>query len=142
MNRAVFLDLNGTLVLPIKVENLGELTLVSGGGEAVARLCQAGFICPVVTVQSGIAKGVFSELEFVNWFNEFPRKWKLTGHDSKGLMFVRTGLAIRVGAKSRIYCCTNKRLQITKSILNNPLSSVIAHPMSARRIASEVKVAW
>src|SRR4030095_15714825 len=74
MNRAVFFDLNGTLVLPIKFGSLSELELIPGAGEAVARLCQAGFICPVVTVQSGIAKGVFSQHEFLNWFGHFMLK--------------------------------------------------------------------
>lgn len=56
MKRAVFLDLNGTLALPVTVEKLGELRPVPGAAEAVARLCRAGFVCPVVTIQSRIAK--------------------------------------------------------------------------------------
>jgi D-glycero-D-manno-heptose 1,7-bisphosphate phosphatase len=72
MNRkAVFLDLNGTLVLPLKQERLADLYPVPGAVEAVARLVSAGFVCPVITVQSGIAKGLFSAAEFVDWFREF-----------------------------------------------------------------------
>ena len=56
----VFLDLNGTLVEPLKQERLDELTLIPGVAEAVARLTAAGFVCPVVTVQSRIAKGLFT----------------------------------------------------------------------------------
>ena len=69
-HRAAFLDLNGTLVMPIKQESLSELTLIEG---AVARLSRAGFVCPVVTIQSRIAKGLFSAEEFRVWFQEFAR---------------------------------------------------------------------
>jgi histidinol phosphatase-like enzyme len=50
MRRAVFLDLNGTLVLPLKQQRLTDLTAIPGAVEAVARLTDAGFVCPVVTV--------------------------------------------------------------------------------------------
>ena len=66
--RAVFLDLNGTLVMPIIVEHLHELTLIDGAATAVARLSADGFLCPVVTIQSRIAKGLFSTEEFNCWF--------------------------------------------------------------------------
>ncbi len=64
MNRAVFLDLHGTLVLPLAVDRLGALRVIAGVPQAVAKLCDAGFLCPVVTVQSRIAKGTFPEIEF------------------------------------------------------------------------------
>ena len=69
--KAVFLDLNGTLVLPLKQERLSDLYPVPGAVEAVARLASAGFVCPVITVQSRIAKGLFSATQFVDWFREF-----------------------------------------------------------------------
>jgi D-glycero-D-manno-heptose 1,7-bisphosphate phosphatase len=72
MNRkAVFLDLNGTLVLPLKQERLLDLYPVPDAVEAVARLVAAGFVCPVITVQSRIAKGLFTTAEFLDWFREF-----------------------------------------------------------------------
>jgi D-glycero-D-manno-heptose 1,7-bisphosphate phosphatase len=69
--RGVFLDLNGTLVEPLKQERLDELTLIPGVAEALARLTAAGFVCPVVTVQSRIAKGLFSMADFQTWFAAF-----------------------------------------------------------------------
>lgn len=69
--RGVFLDLNGTLVEPLKQERLDELTLIPGVAQAIAKLSAAGFICPVVTVQSRIAKGLFSLADFQNWFATF-----------------------------------------------------------------------
>lgn len=75
--RAVFLDLNGTLVMPIKVNLLSDLKLIPGVDEAVKRFINAGFLCPVVTVQSRIEKGLFSESEFRSWFKDFFDHLKL-----------------------------------------------------------------
>jgi D-glycero-D-manno-heptose 1,7-bisphosphate phosphatase len=69
--RGVFLDLNGTLVEPLKQDRLDELTLIPGVVDGIARLTAAGFVCPVVTVQSRIAKGLFSLMEFQAWFETF-----------------------------------------------------------------------
>ena len=70
-HKAAFLDLNGTLVLPVKPERLSDLQPIPGAFDAVARLTRAGFVCPVITVQSRIAKGVFSLSDFVAWFERF-----------------------------------------------------------------------
>jgi D-glycero-D-manno-heptose 1,7-bisphosphate phosphatase len=75
----VFLDLNGTLVVPLKQERLDELTLIPGVVEAVAKLTAAGFVCPVVTVQSRIAKGLFSMADFQTWFATFAASLKAQG---------------------------------------------------------------
>jgi len=48
--RAVFLDLNGTLVEPLKPDRPAGLTLIPNVAQAVARLSAAGFLCPVITV--------------------------------------------------------------------------------------------
>jgi len=77
--KAVFLDLNGTLVLPLKQERLSDLTPIPGAVSAVARLSNAGFVCPVVTVQSRIAKGLFSMDEFLDWFRGFFDDWNARG---------------------------------------------------------------
>jgi len=77
--RGVFLDLNGTLVEPLKQERLDELTLISGTAKAVARLTAAGFVCPVVTVQSRIAKGLFSMADFQTWFAAFAENLEEQG---------------------------------------------------------------
>jgi len=71
MGRGVFLNLNGTLVEPLKPERLDGMRLIPGAVEAVKRLCSAGFICPVITVQRRIAKGLFSLAEFETWFTDF-----------------------------------------------------------------------
>jgi D-glycero-D-manno-heptose 1,7-bisphosphate phosphatase len=70
-NRAVFLDLNGTIVLPLKQQSLDEMTSIPGADLAITRLLGAGFLCPIVTVQARIAKGLFTEAEFRAWFADF-----------------------------------------------------------------------
>jgi len=77
--RGVFLDLNGTLVEPVKPERLDALTLIPGVVTAVARLSAVGFVCPVVTVQSRIAKGLFSIAEFEIWFASLAAGLKAQG---------------------------------------------------------------
>jgi|SRR5437868_4380449 len=82
--RAVFLDLNGTLVLPIKPDSLDDLTLIEGVSEAIARLSRACFLCPVVTIQSRIAKGLFSLDEFLRWFAELSARLRNSGAEIVG----------------------------------------------------------
>jgi D-glycero-D-manno-heptose 1,7-bisphosphate phosphatase len=82
--RAVFLDLNGTLVLPVIPQDLSELTLIDNAGQAVARLNQQGFICPIVTVQSRINKGAFTLGEFQQWFGGFASTLNALGAEVVG----------------------------------------------------------
>lgn len=77
--RGVFLDLGGTLVEPLKPERLEELALIPGVVEAIARLTAAGFVCPVVTVQSRISKGLFSAADFEAWFATFAANLRDAG---------------------------------------------------------------
>ena len=55
----------------MKPERLDEVTLIPGVINGIARLSAAGFVCPVVTVQSRIAKGLWSLPEFEEWFASF-----------------------------------------------------------------------
>lgn len=77
--RGVFLDLNGTLVEPLKQEQLAELALIPVVAAAIRTLSVAGFICPVVTVQSGIAKGLFTMTDFEAWFADLAADLKAQG---------------------------------------------------------------
>jgi histidinol-phosphate phosphatase family protein len=71
MNAAVFLDLNGTLVLPVQVDSPSAYRPVPGAFAAIRVLNRCGFLCPVITVQSRIEKGVFTEAAFRSWFRSF-----------------------------------------------------------------------
>jgi D,D-heptose 1,7-bisphosphate phosphatase len=79
MQKAVFLDLNGTLVLPVKVEMPSEYQPIAGSIESVRLLNEAGFLCPVITVQSGISKGRYTEAKFMDWFADLQRTWAAQG---------------------------------------------------------------
>lgn len=74
MFKAVFLDLNGTLVLPVQVQSPAEYQPIAGSIEAVRILNEAGFLCPVITVQTRIEKGYFTETAFRVWFAEFQHQ--------------------------------------------------------------------
>jgi D-glycero-D-manno-heptose 1,7-bisphosphate phosphatase len=74
-----FFDLNGTLVMPVVVDRLEDLQPIPGAPAAVAHLCARGFRCPVVTIQSRIAKGVFTEPQFLAWFHAFADGFKKQG---------------------------------------------------------------
>ena len=47
------------------------MRLISGADVAINRLLSFGFVCPVVTVQARIEKGLFTEGEFRTWFADF-----------------------------------------------------------------------
>jgi D-glycero-D-manno-heptose 1,7-bisphosphate phosphatase len=66
--KAAFLDLNGTLAMPVQVRHPSEHWIIPGAVDAVQLLNQQGFLCPVVTVQTRIAKGYFSAEDFAAWF--------------------------------------------------------------------------
>jgi D-glycero-D-manno-heptose 1,7-bisphosphate phosphatase len=72
---AVFLDLNGTLVVPVRPSALSEYEAIDCAAEAVSVLSGAGFACPVITVQSKIGKGLFTEREFLSWFESFRARF-------------------------------------------------------------------
>lgn len=61
-NKAVFLDRDGTINVEVGyLSDPDELELIPGAAEAVARLNDAGYIVVVITNQSGVARGYFTE---------------------------------------------------------------------------------
>ncbi len=62
MNQAVFFDRDGTVTEEVGyLTDISKLRLIPGGGPAVRKLNQAGFKVVLVTNQSGVARGYFSE---------------------------------------------------------------------------------
>jgi len=74
MNRAVFLDRDGTVNVEVGyLSDLSQLRLIPGAGEAIKRLNEGGLKVILVTNQSGIARGYFSEA-FVKATHELLEK--------------------------------------------------------------------
>jgi D-glycero-D-manno-heptose 1,7-bisphosphate phosphatase len=64
MKRAVFLDRDGTINEEVGyLRNLSDLRLIPGSAAAIRRLNDAGLKVVLVTNQSGIARGYFSEAQ-------------------------------------------------------------------------------
>ena len=62
---AVFLDRDGTIIDDVHYIAQPELVrLRPGAGDAIARLNRAGISVIVVTNQSGIARGIFTESDY------------------------------------------------------------------------------
>ena len=62
MNRAVFLDRDGTVNEEVGyLRDLGELKLIPGAAAAIRSLNAAGYKVVLVTNQSGVARGYFPE---------------------------------------------------------------------------------
>ncbi|HEX6307880.1 MAG TPA: HAD-IIIA family hydrolase [Longimicrobiales bacterium] len=65
MNRALFLDRDGTLIDEAHyLADPERVRLIPGAAPALAALHDAGWALVVVTNQSGIARGLYSEAEF------------------------------------------------------------------------------
>ncbi|MEE2912243.1 MAG: HAD family hydrolase [Planctomycetota bacterium] len=66
MNKAIFLDRDGTII-----DNQGDLgnpdsvTLIDGAAEGMACLVEAGWLLVVCTNQAGVARGVFKEEDVI-----------------------------------------------------------------------------
>ena len=62
MNRAVFFDRDGTVNVEVGyLSDLEQLKLIPGAGSAIRRLNEAGLTVVLVTNQSGVARGYFTE---------------------------------------------------------------------------------
>jgi D-glycero-D-manno-heptose 1,7-bisphosphate phosphatase len=62
MNRAVFLDRDGTIIDEVGyLSDLKQVRLIFGAAAAIKRLNEAGLKVVLVTNQSGIARGYFTE---------------------------------------------------------------------------------
>jgi D-glycero-D-manno-heptose 1,7-bisphosphate phosphatase len=77
MNRrpAVLLDRDGTINEQIDyVTRPEDLRIIPGAPEAISRLRQAGYILPIVTNQSAIARGLITESELGEIHRDMRRK--------------------------------------------------------------------
>ena len=71
MNRAVFLDRDGTIIEEKNyLSRVEEVVIFPGAAAALGRLCQAGFKLFIVSNQSGVGRGYFTlaEVQVVNHY--------------------------------------------------------------------------
>jgi D-glycero-D-manno-heptose 1,7-bisphosphate phosphatase len=80
VRRAVFLDRDGTIIREVNyLRRLEDLELLPRVPEALRSLGRAGYLCLVVTNQSGVARGYF-DLEFVDAAHrELDRRLRAAG---------------------------------------------------------------
>ncbi len=82
MQRAVFLDRDGTINLEKEyLYRIDEFEFVPGAPEAIRLLNEAGFMVVVVTNQSGVARGYYTE-EDVEALHHFISR-ELARHDAR-----------------------------------------------------------
>lgn len=75
MNRAVFFDRDGTLMEEVHFcADPAQVRVYSSAPEALRRLKQAGFRNIVITNQSGIGRGLFTEAQYRSVEAEFLRQ--------------------------------------------------------------------
>ncbi|HMA62042.1 MAG TPA: D-glycero-beta-D-manno-heptose 1,7-bisphosphate 7-phosphatase [bacterium] len=76
MNRAVFLDRDGTLNYDSKdyVKSVEEFKIFKNTPAAIRKLTDAGFLIIVITNQSGISRGYFSEEELERMHQKLRQK--------------------------------------------------------------------
>ncbi|QDH74808.1 HAD-IIIA family hydrolase [Brevundimonas sp. M20] len=77
---AVFLDRDGVLIEDTGYPHLeAQLRMMPGAAEAVRRLNRLGYLCVIVTNQSGVARGLFTEQQMHAFNDLIVRKLALGG---------------------------------------------------------------
>jgi D-glycero-D-manno-heptose 1,7-bisphosphate phosphatase len=80
MKRAVFLDRDGTINIEKDyLYQIQDFEFVPGAAEAVLLLNQAGFMVVVVTNQSGVARGYYTENDVENLHRHISGELEKTG---------------------------------------------------------------
>jgi D-glycero-D-manno-heptose 1,7-bisphosphate phosphatase len=77
--RGVFLDLNGTLVLPAAPAPLSEYRPIGNASQAVGYLCRGRFCLPGRDRTVRNCQGTVTETAFREWFESFKRELAIRG---------------------------------------------------------------
>ncbi len=79
MNKAIFLDRDGTIVEDIGYLNSPEqIKFIPGSIEAIKKLNEAGYKVVVITNQAGVARGLITE-DMLQTIDKTLHKWILNG---------------------------------------------------------------
>lgn len=106
MNKAIFIDKDGTLIhdVPYNV-NPAFVRLREGTIAGLAKLKDAGFLLIVVTNQSGIAHGYFKEDELMRVQNKLSEMLHQSGIELDGLYYCPHHPAGKVSAFAKACDC-------------------------------------
>ncbi len=86
--RAVFLDRDGVINEDVGyLKSWEEFRFIPGSKEAISLLCDNGFSVIVVTNQSGIARGYFSENDLLEIHKKMKREIELSGGRIDGIYY-------------------------------------------------------
>jgi histidinol-phosphate phosphatase family protein len=89
---AVFLDRDGTLNVECGyVTRPEQLRLLPGAADALRGLRSAGYLCVVVTNQSGIARGLLTEEDLGRIHDEMMRQLQAAGAALDGVYYCAAG---------------------------------------------------
>ena len=87
-HRAVFLDRDGTICEEVGyLDSIEQLRLIPGSAAAIKLLNERGLKAVVVTNQSGVARGFFSELRLQEVHEELERLLRLEGAYLDGIYY-------------------------------------------------------
>jgi D-glycero-D-manno-heptose 1,7-bisphosphate phosphatase len=85
---AVFLDRDGTVIAHVHyLSDPADVRLLPGAARAIARLRASGFACVVVTNQSGIGRGMYTEERLHQVHEEMARQLEGEGVNLDGVYF-------------------------------------------------------
>jgi len=88
MRPAVFLDRDGTVIAHVHyLSDPADVRLLPGAAEALAKLRAAGFACVLVTNQSGIGRGMYTEERLRQVHAEMTRQLAIFGVSLDGIYF-------------------------------------------------------
>lgn len=80
MNRAVFLDRDGTIIVEKHyLHKVEEVSILPGASQALMRLQQAGFKLFIVSNQSGVGRGYFTLADVENVHRHLVREFAREG---------------------------------------------------------------
>lgn len=80
MNKAVFIDRDGTINVEVDyLRSVDKLVLIDKAAEALKLLKDSGFLVIIITNQSGIARGYFSEEDLGLLHDELLKRLNING---------------------------------------------------------------
>jgi D-glycero-D-manno-heptose 1,7-bisphosphate phosphatase len=80
MKKAVFLDRDGTINFDVGyLSKINDISIFEGVTTSLKSLKDLGFLNLIITNQSGIARGYFSEKDLLELHNEFKRQLTIDG---------------------------------------------------------------